>query len=127
MEETCWACEGCGCIYCQYTGIILRGDNMEKIWWTSSSGQIEFQMTLEQAQTVHHQGRCDKDVETVVKELWDEIKDIDSNVLRLNLKEYGAWNSNELSDHEANLNRLVWIAAGDICEAENKVEYQYDI
>lgn len=35
------------------------------------------------------------------------------------LSEYGAWDDEELSDHEQNWHRLLWCAANDIAESEN--------
>ena len=32
------------------------------------------------------------------------------------LREYGAWTDEELADHDANLTRLVWSAAGSIMD-----------
>ena len=34
--------------------------------------------------------------------------------VRKELKEYGAWSAEELMDDEANVRRLIWIAAGDM-------------
>jgi hypothetical protein len=36
--------------------------------------------------------------------------------LRAELREYGAWNEEELSNHEDNLARILWIACGNIRE-----------
>ncbi len=36
--------------------------------------------------------------------------------IKKELKEYGAWSSAELQDKEANRERIVWIAAGNIKE-----------
>lgn len=32
------------------------------------------------------------------------------------LRPYGAWEDDELEDHETNLQRLVWLAGCDLCE-----------
>lgn len=39
------------------------------------------------------------------------------------LAEYGAWDQDELSDHDANLARLVWSAANDLSETITQGEY----
>lgn len=36
--------------------------------------------------------------------------------LASHLREYGAWDAEELADHEANLERIVWIVSCDIRE-----------
>jgi hypothetical protein len=36
--------------------------------------------------------------------------------LAIELKEYGAWDEIELSNHNDNLKRILWIAAGNITD-----------
>ena len=64
------------------------------------------------------QGHCDKDVE-----FWNRRLNLDlpTDQLRAELKEYGAWDSAQLDDHNANLHRIIWIAACDI--NENRVAF----
>lgn len=85
-------------------------------WFTSGSGRIEFQLTLDQAEAMSHSGRCDDDVAEgrKVPEIAAQLAKIDPEVLRSELREYGAWDDLELSDHESNLDRILWLAAGDI-------------
>jgi hypothetical protein len=45
-----------------------------------------------------------------------QLERIDPKVLRDELREYGAWDDQELADHGQNLQRILWIAAGDIVE-----------
>jgi hypothetical protein len=44
------------------------------------------------------------------------LERIDPVALRKELAEYGAWDEQELADHEQNIQRILWIAAGDIVE-----------
>lgn len=88
----------------------------KKLWWTSSSGQIELQMTLSQAESVSHPGQCDLDVRALIPELKNQLDKISPELLAKELKEYGAWDEKELSNHADNIERLVWIAGGDISE-----------
>ncbi len=46
----------------------------------------------------------------------DQLKDIDSDDLRKELSQYGAWDEEQLNDHDNNLQRLIWIAAWNIFE-----------
>jgi folate-binding Fe-S cluster repair protein YgfZ len=89
-------------------------------WFTSSSGRIEIQMTLEQAQSASHQGRCDDDVLALSKvpEIAAQLEAIKPGILAAELKQYGAWDDNELADHQQNIQRILWLAAGDIVETE---------
>lgn len=43
-----------------------------------------------------------------------EMNEIDKDKLKLELKEYGAWSNDELSIHEDNITRILWIACGNI-------------
>jgi hypothetical protein len=45
-----------------------------------------------------------------------QLDRLDPDRVREVLRDYGAWDDNELSDHDANLDRLLWIACGDIVE-----------
>lgn len=88
------------------------------MWWCSSSGRIEIQMTKAQAASASHQGQCDDDVMALSRNLKiaRQLAKIDPETLRRELYEYGAWDDDELSDHDQNLQRILWIAAGDIVD-----------
>ena len=90
----------------------------EQLWFSSSSGRIELTMTLEQAQSGSHQGQCDDDVLALSKvpEIAAQLEAIEPKLLAAELKEYGAWDADELADHEQNIIRLLWLACGDITE-----------
>jgi hypothetical protein len=87
-------------------------------WFSSSSGRIELQMTLAQAESMSHSGQCDSDVAAgrECPSLAAQLAAIDPADLQAELKEYGCWNAEELSDHNANLDRILWLAAIDIQE-----------
>jgi hypothetical protein len=89
------------------------------MWWTESLGRIELKMTLKQAQMCSHPGQCDADVLSLSQEpkIANQLKKLDPKVVSQCLKEYGAWNDEDLSDHGQNLQRLLWIAACDISES----------
>ena len=46
-----------------------------------------------------------------------QLSKIPADAIRAHLKEYGAWYSEELGNHEENLMRTLWIACGDCKEA----------
>jgi hypothetical protein len=91
---------------------------MKKHWFTSGSGRIELQMTLQQARTASHPGMCDGDVRDLSRDpaIRAQLDALDPVILAAELREYGAWDARELADHEQNLQRILWIAAGDITE-----------
>ena len=88
------------------------------MYYTSSCGRIELQMTLEEAKSCTHPGPCDEDVLLLsrTRNIWRQLAKVDAAVLREELKQYGAWSDAELSNHNENLQRILWIAAGDIVE-----------
>jgi len=88
-------------------------------WYTSSSGQIELQITRAQAAACSHPGPCDADVLELSRApaIARQLRKIPADVLAAELREVGAWDSVELADHAQNLQRLLWISCGDIDEA----------
>lgn len=79
---------------------------------------FEIQMTLKQAQSASHSGQCDDDVKALLQlpKIKRQLVKIPDNDLQAELKEYGAWDSEELANRQDNENRIVWIAACDIAE-----------
>jgi len=59
-----------------------------------------------------HQGDCEADVKRWVHQLRPMLDEIPAHIIATVLKPYGAWNEEELKDHEQNLVRLLWSAAG---------------
>lgn len=92
------------------------------MWFSTSSGRIEIKMTLEQARGASHQGQCDNDVKALseVPAIARQLRKIDPALLSVELREYGAWDDAELADHAQNLQRILWIAAGDIVEENGR-------
>jgi len=80
--------------------------------------RFEIKMTLRQAKSVSHQGECLPDVLELLKnkEYIRQFKKIDSESIAAELKEYGAWNEEELKLHEENLKLITWIAGCNIIE-----------
>lgn len=78
-------------------------------------------MTEEQALSASHPGACDSEVEELVNnpKISKELDQIDPIEIEATLREYGAWDYDELQDREANRRRIIWIAAGDIREELN--------
>lgn len=87
-----------------------------KYWYTSSNGRIEFQLTGEQVICGHHQGACDDDVAALANDptIAEQLSRVSTDIMALELKEYGAWDAEELQDRDANIRRLIWLACGDI-------------
>ena len=85
--------------------------------WFSSSGRLSLTFpTLEDAQYCAHQGDCMPEVQETMGLDWmaPQLAEVDPDDLRRHLAEYGAWEEDELASHDDNLERLVWLAAGDV-------------
>lgn len=87
-------------------------------WHSSSSGSIELAITLEDARSGSHQGACDDDISALreVPYIKEQLEQVSAEALARELREYGAWDDDELADHEQNLARFLWLACGDIRE-----------
>lgn len=92
------------------------------MWYTSSCGRIELEITLNQAKSCTHSGDCSVDVATLrkVPKIRRQLRAIDGDVLVKELYGYGAWEIHELQNHDVNLDRILWLACGDIVENKNK-------
>lgn len=87
-------------------------------WWSESLGRIELQIAREDAESASHPGPCDADVARLrdVPYIREQLDRLPPALVAECLREYGAWDAEELADHDANLDRLLWIACGDISE-----------
>lgn len=88
------------------------------MWFTTSSGRIELQITRRQAESAAHAGQCDADVAglSAVPAIRRQLSKLDPETVRQELREYGAWDTVELADDRQNLQRLLWLACCDIVE-----------
>lgn len=95
--------------------------NPSALYWASFN-RFELRLSGACVAACSHSGQCDADVAHYAPEVRAQIKaDGFANAptadkIRAELKEYGAWDAEELADDEANFARLVWIAAGNIAE-----------
>ena len=91
------------------------------MYWTTGSGRIELNITKTNAAIGSHQGQCDEDVKMLMQlpSIKKQLDKIQPDLLASELQEYGAWDEEELNNHEENKMRLLWIACGDINEGNN--------
>jgi hypothetical protein len=82
--------------------------------------RFSIKMTLADAKSAAHQRQCYADVAALIKsKRVSRPKACTPENLAAELKEYGAWEADDLLDDKTNWERIVWIAAGNIAE-ENK-------
>ena len=89
-------------------------------YYSSSCGRIELSIKLSDAEIGYHSGACDSDIAYLltVPYIAAQINAIDPALIANELKGFGAWNSEELSDQAENKTRLLWIACGDIVDRQ---------
>lgn len=89
------------------------------MWFTTGSGRIELNIPKRLISVGSHSGSCDADIAWIrkhEKRIENQLQRIDPEVLKKELKEYGAWDDDELADHDANLYRILWLACGDLSD-----------
>jgi len=93
-------------------------------FYTTGSGLIELDITESDARIGSHAGQCDEDIDYLLTldYIKKQLADIPVDLLVDELREYGAWNETELSDHEENKARLLWIACGDIVDQTEEAQ-----
>jgi folate-binding Fe-S cluster repair protein YgfZ len=89
--------------------------------------RFSIQMTKKEAAKASHQGDCEKDVRTLRQQpkIRRQLAKINSELIKQELKEYGAWEDAELADKEMNEIRILWLAAGDIVDYVKKIPEKY--
>jgi hypothetical protein len=76
------------------------------------------QLSEDDIQSVPNSGPADEAIKALrlKPEIIEELREIDPLKLIEELKEYGAWDDEELSNHDDNLDRILWCAVNDIKE-----------
>lgn len=84
----------------------------------ASFNRFTIEMTRQQAASASHHGSCDASVAALLKNrrIAHQLLSIEPDRIRAELSEYGCWDSEELDNHQDNLARIVWIAAGNIVD-----------
>jgi len=90
---------------------------MKTLWNYSNYGN-DLRITRYDAQACTHSGPCEDDVLALMEKPYikKQLSTLHPEKLRKELKEFGAWNDDELNNHQDNLMRWVWISAGEIVE-----------
>lgn len=90
--------------------------NPAALYWASFN---HFELRLPGAAVMgcSHSGQCDADVAHYAPQTERPAR-CTAQALRDELREYGAWDDNELQDDTANWQRIIWIAAGNIADED---------
>ena len=95
--------------------------NPEALYWALFN-RFEIRIPGQAVMDCSHSGPCDDDVEHWAPKVMAQAQ-VDNfpnkptaAKIRAELKEYGAWDADELEDDDANWRRLVWIAACNIAD-----------
>jgi hypothetical protein len=92
----------------------------ECYWWSSGSGRIELQIPRVAIGDCSHQGQCDEDVAYWSNEI--DFSRISTDIMALELKEYGAWDDLQTAERQTLIERLTWIACCDLSEEQTMEE-----
>ena len=86
------------------------------MWYSTSSGLIELQLTQDDVDAGYHSGSCDNDIADLrrIPRIATQLDALDPAFLRSELKEWGAWDDEQLADHDENQSRILWLACGDL-------------
>ena len=84
----------------------------------ASLNYFDLYFTRQDVDSVPSSGRCDDAVKIIAKKPYivRQFANIDNSKLSNELSGYGAWDDIELQDKQANIERIIWIACGDIKE-----------
>lgn len=68
----------------------------------------------------YHSGNCSEDIQRIseLPEIKRQLKKINPEQLKKELYDYGAWDDQQLNNHDENIQRILWIACGDIVDGK---------
>lgn len=96
------------------------------IYASSSSGRLELALTREQIDSIPRQGAADDAIAALLQEpsIAAQTAQWGAQTLSAELKEYGAWDDTERADHDANIERMVWLLVGSAQDEDLQDETQ---
>lgn len=85
--------------------------------------RFSIEMPEQAVKDCSHSGACDEDVERWSKQIQRPAECTMTN-LQAELSEYGAWDEDELDDDKANWERIIWLAAENISDEKDRIEFE---
>jgi len=91
-----------------------------KTLWNASNYGNDLRLTRKDAELLSGSGDQSHNAQMVMQKPYvkKQLDALQPENLAKELNEYGAWDDDELKDHQENLMRWVWLSAGDIIERE---------
>lgn len=91
---------------------------LDTIVW--SGNHCELAIDAQDADAILQPGKADDTVRAISEKPYirEQIAKLHADDIRAEVKESGAWDSEELSDDDANVQRLIWIFGCNIAETE---------
>lgn len=79
---------------------------------------LELEIDISDANACSHSGDCGDDVMELLGRdyIRNQFAKIDPDAIRKELREYGAWDDEQLSNEADNEMRILWVACGDIVD-----------
>jgi len=92
--------------------------------WNDSEYGNDLNISKKHAEFGAHPGDCDDGIRYLrtVPSIQRQLKKLHPDQLRMELKQYGAWDETELQDHDMNVARWLWISCGAIRERARRRE-----
>ncbi len=87
---------------------------------TASFEGFAISLSDDQVARCSHRGDCYDDVRKVTDEIKEQFESINPLLIRKELQEHGAWSPLELNDFGKNQFRIVWIAANNIKDDDER-------
>lgn len=98
--------------------------NSPTLFACDGSGRINLEITRADAESGSHSGDCEADVRALMQEPYIQVQ-VEAwpiEDLRANLREYGAWDDDELADEDMCRVRTLWLLCGDAVENAREAE-----
>lgn len=88
------------------------------MWWSSSDGKIELKIKKKDAKKGSCTGSCDNAIAALRQKpkIKKQLDNIEFQTVFDFLDECGPWTDNEMQDHDANLDKLLWMACCDLAD-----------
>ncbi len=99
---------------------------MKTIWASFNRFEIEIPQYI--VDSVPQSGPADYAIRNARTDFFvlEQLAKIDPDKLKAELKEYGAWDEIQLSNHSDNLDRILWIAVGNIQDGNCPLDEEDD-